>query len=89
MSDYVIKYPTDISEINAKDDNIDVIVSGSGFDYCFVFITPKNLAGLAKEEGFIDPNFRFIVVNSLNDKIISKAIDEIMKDSALIDWYSK
>lgn len=50
--EYTIFYPTDLSEFNPQDDNLDVCVTFADGQNCtFVFATPANLVTLMKREG--------------------------------------
>ena len=88
---YSVFYPTKISEIpDIYNDNIDVCVTlENGKTYTLVFITPANLETMMKKDGasYIDPDFRFIVVACLSEKIIDAVIRNLIEDEHLLLKY--
>lgn len=88
---YSVFYPTKISEIpDAYHDNIDVCVTlENGDTYTLVFITPTNLEAMMKKDGvsYIDPHFKFIVVESISENIIDTVIQNLVSDKNLLYEY--
>ncbi len=82
---YEIYYPTKLSEISdVQNDNVDVcVVTEDGKHYTFVIITPNNLMELMKKSQmeFITAAHPFLIVEELNEKIIEKAIEDLMGEN--------
>ncbi len=88
---YSVFYPTKISELpDVQNDNIDVCVTlENGVTYTLVFITPANLEAMMKKEGvsYVDPRFRFIVVEQLSENMIESVINDLISDERLLKEY--
>ena len=88
---YSVFYPTKISEIpDIYDDNIDVCLTlENGASYTVVFITPKNLENAMQKDGtsYIDPQFKFIVVERISENIIETVIQKLVSDELLLREY--
>jgi hypothetical protein len=90
---YDIFFPTPIENItDPTNDNMDVCVTtADGESYTVVFITPDNLKSLmeSNHEDFISPSFKYIVVKRIDEGTIRRALDEILRDPALLSYYGK
>ena len=90
---YDVFFPTPIESIaDPTNDNVDVCVTtADGEAYTLVFITPDNLKSLmeSNHEDFISPSFKYIVVKRIDEGTILHALDEILRDSALLSYYGK
>jgi hypothetical protein len=90
---YDIFFPTPIENItDPTNDNVDVCVTTvDGESYTVVFITPDNLKSLmeSNHEDFISPSFKYIVVKRIDEGTIRRALDEILRDPALLSYYGK
>jgi hypothetical protein len=90
---YDIFFPTPIESItDLTNDNMDVCVTTvDGESYTLVFITPDNLKSLmeSNHEDFISPSFKYIVVKRIDEGTIRRALDEILRDPALLSYYGK
>ena len=90
---YDIFFPTPIESItDPTNDNVDVCVTTvDGESYTLVFITPDNLKSLmeSNHEDFILPSFKYIVVRCIDEGTIRHALDEILRDPALLSYYGK
>ncbi len=88
---YSVFYPTEISKLpNSLNDNIDVCVTlENGVTYTLVFITPANLEAMMKKEGvpYVDPRFKFIVVERLSENMIESVISDLLSDERLLKEY--
>ena len=88
---YSIFIPTNLSELpDSRNDNIDVCVTlENGNTYTFVFATPANLESLMQKESasYIDPRFKFIVVDQLSEDIIKAVIKDLITDERLLREY--
>ena len=88
---YSVFYPTKISELSDCDnDNIDVCITlENGTTYTLVFITPANLKEIMQKDGvpYVDPHFRFIVVERLTEHIIESVISNLVSDECLLHEY--
>ncbi len=88
--DCKIFYPTPLDEIiDRQNDNIDVCITVGRRHYTLVFITPDNLKSLmnSANEDFISPSFKYIVVKSLEEEYIEKAVENIVKAPELLKFY--
>ncbi len=88
--EYKIFYPTPPETIeDIQNDNIDVCIKANGRNYTLVFITPDNLKTLMQSwnEDFISPSFKYVVVKSLKGEFIEKAVDDIIKNPELLEFY--
>ena len=84
--EYTIFYPTSLTEIDPKDDNLDVCVTFADGQNCtFVFATPQNLVTLMKGEGkpYLEPGLPFLFVEELTDENIRACLDTISDDRAM------
>ena len=90
---YTVFFPTPIESIaDPTNDNVDVCVTtADGEAYTLVFITPDNLKSLmeSNHEDFILPSFKYIVVKRIDEGTIRRALDEILRDPALLSYYGK
>ena len=90
---YDIFFPTPIEGIaDPTNDNMDVCVTTvDGESYTLVFITPDNLRSLmeSNHEDFISTSFKYIVVKRIDEGTIRRALDEILRDPALLSYYGK
>ena len=90
---YDVFFPTPIESIaDPTNDNVDVCVTtADGEAYTLVFITPDNLKSLmeSNHEDFISPSFKYIVVKRIDEGTILHALDEILRDPALLSYYGK
>ena len=90
---YDVFFPTPIEGItDPTNDNVDVCVTtADGEAYTLVFITPDNLKSLMESdhEDFISPSFKYIVVKRIDEGTIRRALDEILRDPALLSYYGK
>jgi hypothetical protein len=90
---YDVFFPTPIEGItDPTNDNVDVCVTTvDGESYTLVFITPDNLKSLMESdhEDFILPSFKYIVVRRIDEGTIRRALDEILRDPALLSYYGK
>jgi hypothetical protein len=88
---YSVFYPTKPSELpDHRNDNLDVCVTlENGTAYTLVFITPANLEAMMKKDGvsYVDPRFRFIVVERLAENIIDGVIRNLVSDEDLLREY--
>ena len=91
--DIDVFFPTPFEDIDdPTNDNVDVCVTTvDGESYTLVFITPDNLKSLmeSNHEDFISPSFKYIVVKRIDEGTIRRALDEILRDSALLSYYGK
>ena len=90
---YDVFFPTPIEGItDPTNDNVDVCVTtADGEAYTLIFITPDNLKSLMESdhEDFISPSFKYIVVKRIDEGTIRRALDEILRDPALLSYYGK
>ena len=88
---YSVFYPTKPSELpDHRNDNLDVCVTlENGMAYTLIFITPANLEAMMKKDGvsYVDPRFRFIVVERLEENIIENVIRNLVSDENLLQEY--
>lgn len=88
---YSVFYPTKISTLpDCGNDNIDVCVTlKNGTAFTLVFITPANLEAIMRKDGssYVDPRFRFIVVERLSEHIIESAISDLVSNERLLHEY--
>jgi hypothetical protein len=86
-------FPTPFEDIDdPTNDNVDVCVTTvDGESYTLVFITPDNLKSLMESdhEDFLSPSFKYIVVKRIDEGTIRRALDEILRDPALLSYYGK
>ena len=91
MIPFSVFYPTKIAELpDNSNDNIDVCVTlENGMSYTLVFVTPANLEAMMKKDGasYIDPRFRFIVVERLTENIIEDVIRALIPDEECLREY--
>ncbi len=91
--DYTVFFPTPIESIaDPANDNIDVCVTtADGETYTLVFITPYNLKFLmeSNHEDFISPTFKYIVVKRIDERVIRRALDEIVFHTSMLAYYGK
>ena len=91
--DIDVFFPTPFEDIDdPTNDNVDVCVTTvDGESYTLVFITPDNLKSLMESdhEDFISPSFKYIVVKRIDEGTIRRALDEILRDPALLSYYGK
>jgi hypothetical protein len=91
--DIDVFFPTPFEDIDdPTNDNVDVCVTTvDGESYTLVFITPDNLKSLmeSNHEDFISPSFKYIVVKRIDEGTIRRALDEILRDPALLSYYGK
>ena len=91
--DMDVFFPTPFEDIDdPTNDNVDVCVTTvDGETYTLVFITPDNLKSLmeSNHEDFISPSFKYIVVKRIDEGTIRRALDEILRDPALLSYYGK
>lgn len=88
--EYTIFYPTPLTEIDPRDDNLDVCVTFADWQNCtFVFATPQNLVTLMKGEGkpYLQPGLPFLLVEELTDKNIRACLDAISDDRVAKNLY--
>ena len=89
---YDVFFPTPIESIaDPTNDNVDVCVTtADGEAYTLVFITPDNLKFLmeSNHEDFISP-FKYIVVKRMDEGMIRRALDVIVRDPTLLSYYGK
>ena len=90
---YDVFFPTPIEGItDPTNDNVDVCVTTANDEaYTLIFITPDNLKSLMESdhEDFISPSFKYIVVKRIDEGTIRRALDEILRDPALLSYYGK
>ena len=90
---YDVFFPTPIESIaDPTNDNVDVCVTtADGQTYTLVFITPDNLKFLmeSNREDHISPLFKYIVVKRIDEGMIRRALDEIVRDRSLLAYYGK
>lgn len=90
---YDIFFPTPIESItDPTNDNVDVCVTTvDGESYTLVIITSDNLKFLmeSNHEDFLSPSFKYIVVKRIDEGTIRRALDEILRDPALLSYYGK
>ena len=88
---YTVFYPTKISELtDIYNDSIDVCITlENGEAYTLVFITPKNLENLMQKENipYIDPCFRFIVIERISEDVIETVLRNLISDKHLLREY--
>ena len=91
--DYTVFFPTPIESIaDPTNDNVDVCVTtADGEAYTLVFITPDNLKFLmeSNREDHISPLFKYIVVKRMDEGMIRRALDVIVRDRSLLAYYGK
>ena len=91
--DIDVFFPTPFEDIDdPTNDNVDVCVTtADGESYTLVFITPDNLKSLmeSNHEDFISPSFKYIVVKRIDEGTIRRALDEILRDPAILAYYGK
>ena len=91
--DIDVFFPTSFEDIDdPTNDNVDVCVTtADGEAYTLVFITPDNLKSLmeANREDHIPPSFKYIVVKRINEGMIRRALDVIVRDRSLLAYYGK
>ena len=91
--DIDVFFPTPFEDIDdPTNDNVDVCVTtADGEAYTLVIITPDNLKSLMESdhEDFISPSFKYIVVKRIDEGTIRRALDEILRDPALLSYYGK
>ena len=88
--EYTVFYPTPLTEIDPKDDNLDVCVTFADGQNCtFVFATPQNLVTLMERDGtsYWEPGLPFLFVQELTDKNIRACLDAISDDRAAKNIY--
>ena len=84
---YTITYPTQLSEININNDNIDVCVScDNGKEFTFVVATIKNIEQLL-ENGILDPAAKLLIVDQLTQSKIENVISLVMQDKNICSFY--
>ena len=88
---YSVFYPTSFSEIqDICNANLDVCITlENGTTYTLVFITPKNLEWMMKKDNisYVDPYFKFIVVDQLDENIINAVIRDLVSNECLLREY--
>ena len=88
---YQLSFPTPLSEVDAIDDNIDVLVSlEDGREYVFVIATPDNLTTLMKKEAlpYLKPGTPFLFVKELSKKNITLLLDDLInQDQTFLEIY--
>lgn len=91
--DIGVFFPTPFEDIDdPTNDNVDVCVTTvDGESYTLVFITPDNLRSLmeANREDHISPSFKYIVVKRMDEGMIRRALDVIVRDQSLLAYYGK
>ena len=91
--DIDVFFPTPFEDIDdPTNDNVDVCVTTvDGESYTLVFITPDNLKSLmeSNHEDFISPSFKYIVVKRIDEGMIRRALDVIVRDRSLLAYYGK
>ena len=91
--DVDVFFPTPFEDIDdPTNDNVDVCVTtADGEAYTLVFITPDNLKFLmeSNREDHISPSFKYIVVKRMDEGIIRRALDVIVRDPTLLSYYGK
>ena len=91
--DIDVFFPTPFEDIDdPTNDNVDVCVTtADGEAYTLVFITPDNLRSLmeANREDHISPLFKYIVVKRIDEDMIRRALDVIVRDRSLLAYYGK
>ena len=88
--EYSLFYPTPLSEIDTKDDNLDVCVTFADGQKCtFVFVTPENIITQMKGEGrpYLRPGLPFLFVEELTNENIRACLDAISDDRAVKNIY--
>ena len=78
-------YPTALSDIDAKNDNIDVIVTlDDGVSYVLIVATPQNMVTLMKrnQTSFLSAGCPFAFVEELTEENIGKLVASFCKDDA-------
>ena len=90
---YDVFFPTPIESIaDPANDNVDVCVTtADGESYTLVFVTPDNLKFLmeSNREDHISPSFKYIVVKRIDEGMIRRALDEIVRDRSLLAYYGR
>lgn len=90
---YDIVFPTAFDEINADNDNIDVLVqTENGKQYTFVIATPDNIKRLMQKDGmpFLTPGLPFLFVEKLTEYNIRLLLDSLLEeDEQLIRIYGE
>ena len=90
---YDVFFPTPIESIaDPTNNNVDVCVTtANGEAYTLVFITPDNLRSLmeANREDHISPSFKYTVVKRIDEGMIRRALDVIVRDRSLLAYYGK
>ena len=87
---YKLYFPTDFSNVNITDDNIDVCVElPNGRQYTLVVSTPQNLQHLMLNGGkpHIEPSSPFLFVDRLTEENIRLLVDELVKNPVLLRVY--
>lgn len=88
--DYTVFYPTPLSEVAPKDDNMDVRATfADGRSCTFVFATPRNLVTLMERDGmsYLEPGLPFLFVEELTDANIRACLDAISDNRAMKNIY--
>ena len=84
---YILSFPTPLSEVNAVDDNVDVLVTTEdGREYTFVIATPNNLTTLMEKEAlpYLKPGAPFLFVKELSEDNIRLLLDDLMEEDRKI-----
>ena len=91
--DIDVFFPTLFEDIDdPTNDNVDMCVTtADGEAYTLVFITPDNLKSLMESdhEDFILPFFKYIVIKRIDEGMIRRALDVIVRDRSLLAYYGK
>jgi len=77
--------PTNLSTINPKDDNIDVIITlEDNVAYVLVVATPQNLVTLMQKENisFLSAGCPFAIVEELTEENIELVVNSFCEDDA-------
>lgn len=81
---YDIVFPTSLDDINADNDNIDILVRAeNGKQYTFVIATPDNVKYLMQKENtpFLKPGSPFLFVEKINKTNIRMLLDSLLEES--------
>ena len=81
---YDIVFPTSLDDINADNDNIDILVRAeNGKQYTFVIATPDNVKYLMQKENtpFLKPGLPFLFVEKINETNIRMLLDSLLEES--------
>ena len=90
--DYKLYFPTDFSNVNTTNDNIDVCVElSNGRQYTLVVSTPQNLQHLISNSGksYLEPSAPFLFVDRLTEENIRLLVDELVKNPILLRIYGE